>query len=117
TRSVLWLIERSKVAGPGNIAPPGPPPQAGFIGALRDASGAPLGLPPARWMLATRAAFFGAGTGVGLKNPPRVPATRIGAGFSFRFPPWPEAADDLCRGWRQLRRRSLECTRSSLAAP
>ena len=36
-----------------------------------------------------------------------VLGTRTGNGFSFLFPTWPEAANDLCRRWREMHRSAM----------
>lgn len=36
-----------------------------------------------------------------LKSRRVVPGRLLQEGFSFEFPSWPEAARDLCRGWRE----------------
>jgi uncharacterized protein (TIGR01777 family) len=98
TRAVRWLIEHEEIDGIVNVASPNPLPQAEFMRALRDASGVRVGLPAARWMLEVGAVFMRTETELILKSRRVVPARLADAGFTFRFPDWPLAARDLCRG-------------------
>ena len=96
-RAVSWLIAHDSVAGPVNLAAPGPLPNAEFMRALRAAWGTRIGLPAARWMLEVGAFFLRTETELILKSRRVVPGRLLDAGFTFDFPSWPEAARDLCR--------------------
>lgn len=100
-RVVRWLIEHDDVSGPVNIAAPHPLPNAAFMRALRAAWGVPVGLPAARWMLEIGARFMNTETELVLKSRRVVPGLLASRGFAFRFPTWPEAAEDLCRRRRR----------------
>ncbi|HEV3261170.1 MAG TPA: DUF1731 domain-containing protein [Gemmataceae bacterium] len=39
-----------------------------------------------------------------LKSRRVIPGRLLQAGFTFQFPNWPDAARDLCRRWREIRR-------------
>ncbi len=39
-----------------------------------------------------------------LKSRRVVPGQLLASGFTFQFPTWKEAADDLCRRWREHHR-------------
>jgi hypothetical protein len=67
---------------------------------LRDAWGASIGLPAAKWMLSLAAVFMGTETELILKSRRVVPTRLLDSGFSFSFPLWEQAAHDLCRRWR-----------------
>jgi NAD dependent epimerase/dehydratase family enzyme len=99
-RAVNWLIQHEQLAGAVNVAAPNPLPNAAFMRALREAWGAPVGLPAAPWMLELGAFFLRTETELILKSR-RVISGRLAAdGFTFDFPDWP-AARDLCRRWRE----------------
>jgi uncharacterized protein (TIGR01777 family) len=100
-RAVEWLIARDGFAGAVNLAAPGPLPNADFMRALREAWGAPVGLPATRWMLEVGAVFLRTETELVLKSRRVVPGRLLDAGFEFRFPSWPEAARELCAEWKR----------------
>jgi uncharacterized protein len=58
-RAVEYLIAHDEIDGPVNLAAPGPIPNREFMHVLRDAWGAPIGLPAKNWMLAVGAVFYG----------------------------------------------------------
>lgn len=71
------------------------------MAALRAAWGAHVGLPASRWMVELGAFFLRTETELVLKSRRVVPARLVSAGFSFDFPRWPSAADDLVARWRR----------------
>jgi uncharacterized protein (TIGR01777 family) len=103
-RAVSWLIEQEEMAGPVNLAAPGPLPYADFMRALRQAWGMPIGLPATRWMIHLGTRVMGTESELVLKSRRVVPGRLLRAGFRFEFPGWPEAARDLCRRRRSGRR-------------
>ena len=96
--AVQWLIDNENIAGFVNVASPNPVPNAEFMEVLRTACGVPFGLPTAEWMLEIGAVFMRTETELILKSRRVVPARLLESGFTFRFPRWPDAAVDLCRG-------------------
>ena len=102
-RSIRWLIEHDTVSGPVNLAAPNPLPNADFMRALREAWGIRIGLPATKWMLEIGALFLRTETELILKSRRVVPGLLAQNGFTFQFPTWPEAANELCRQWRELR--------------
>jgi len=96
TRAVRWLIEHDEIAGPVNLAAPVPLPQAEFMRVLREAAGAPVGLPATSWMLELGATVLRTETELILKSRRVVPARLLQGGFTFRYASWPEAARNLC---------------------
>jgi uncharacterized protein (TIGR01777 family) len=104
-RAVRWLIEHGQLDGPVNLAAPNPLPNAEFMRSLRSAWGAPLGLPASRWMLEVGAVFLRTETELVLKSRRVIPARLMNSGFTFEFPDWPLAAQDLCDRWRGDRGR------------
>jgi uncharacterized protein (TIGR01777 family) len=103
-RAIYWLIEHDSVAGPVNLSAPHPLPNAEFMRAIRQAWGIPFGLPTPKWMLEIGAVFLKTETELILKSRRVVPKRLLEAGFPFQFPTWPEAAQDLCRQWREQNR-------------
>ena len=99
-RAVTWLIEHDEVSGPVNVASPTPLPNAEFMRALRRALGVPVGLPATAWMLEIGAFVMRSETELLLKSRRVIPGRLLESGFSFRFPAWPGAVDDLCARWR-----------------
>jgi uncharacterized protein (TIGR01777 family) len=102
-RAVRLIAEHDALAGPVNIASPNPLPNADFMRALREACGAPIGLPAARWMLELGAFLLRSETELILKSRRVVPTRLLAHGFHFDHPTWPEAARDLCDRWRARR--------------
>lgn len=100
-RAVEFLLARDDVAGPVNVAAPGPLPQREFMAALRAAAGVPVGLPATRWMAEVGAFFLHTETELVLKSRRVVPARLLAAGFRFEFPHWAAAAHDLVARWRR----------------
>jgi len=98
--AVRWLIDRSDIHGIVNVAAPNPLPNAAFMRTLREAWGASFGLPASRWMLEIGAVFMRTETELILKSRRVVPARLLDQGFTFAYPHWRDAADDLCRRWR-----------------
>jgi len=100
-RAVYWLIEHEDMDGPVNLSAPEPLPNADFMRELRQAWGTRLGLPAAAWMLEVGALVLRTETELVLKSRRVVPGRLLQNGFSFRFPRWREAAQDLCDRWRR----------------
>ena len=105
-RAIYWLIDHDEVDGPVNIAAPEPLPNAEFMRELRAAWGITVGLPAATWMLHLGAVFMRTETELILKSRRVVPGILTEHGFSFQFPQWRAAAEDLCRRWREQNRRA-----------
>ena len=84
-----------ETAGIVNMTAPGPLPNRELMHELRRAWRVPIGLPTTSWMLEIGAVFLRTETELILKSRRVVPAVLLKHGFQFRFPSWPEAADDL----------------------
>ena len=95
--AIRWLIDRQDIEGIVNVASPHPVPNAEFMRTLREACGAPFGLPASKWMLEIGAIFMRTETELILKSRKVVPARLLESGFVFHFPAWPDAALDLVR--------------------
>ena len=102
-RAVVWLIQHQELAGPLNLAAPNPLPNAEFMQTLRQAWGMPVGLPATEWMLELGAWLMRSETELILKSRRVIPSRLVESGFTFQFPTWAEAAQDLCDRWRKLR--------------
>jgi len=99
-RAIDWIVEKEHLAGAVNLSSPNPLPNAEFMRALRNAWGAPVGLPATKWMLEIGAVFLKTETELILKSRRVVPGTLLQDGFEFEFPMWADAARDLCDRWR-----------------
>jgi len=97
--SVEYLIAHEEFAGAVNIASPNPLPNREFMRGLRQAWGAPMGLPASAWMLEIGSVFLRTETELMLKSRRVVPKRLLDAGFHFRFPDWSAAAKDLVQRW------------------
>ncbi|HBI45678.1 MAG TPA: TIGR01777 family protein [Planctomycetales bacterium] len=106
-RAVYWLIEHPELAGPVNLTSPNPMLNAEFMHTLRAAWGIGFGLPAAKWMLEIGTLFLRTETELILKSRRVVPGRLLQSGFVFQFPAWAEAAADLCRRWRELRKSTI----------
>ncbi len=105
-RAIYWLIGHDEIDGVVNIASPNPLPNADFMRAIRDAWGMRIGLPATKWMLELGAMFLRTETELMLKSRRVVPGVLLQNGFVFRYPTWPEAAQLLCREWRDCRKQA-----------
>ena len=101
-KSVMWLIDHDEFEGPVNLAAPNPVPNEAFMKALRDAWGIGFGLPATEWMLEIGAFFLQTETELILKSRRAVPGRLLESGFTFQFPAWLDAANDLCTRWREI---------------
>jgi uncharacterized protein (TIGR01777 family) len=94
---LIFLLSRDDLAGPVNVAAPGPLPQRDFMRTLRAAARAPFGLPATRAMAELGAWVIRSDTELLFKSRRVVPTRLLNAGFTFEHPHWPEAANDLVR--------------------
>ncbi|HEY1133896.1 MAG TPA: DUF1731 domain-containing protein [Nocardioides sp.] len=126
-RAVVLLLERDDLAGPVNLAAPGPVPQRELMRGLRHAWGGRPGLPATRWMAGLGAFVLRSDPELLLKSRRVVPGRLLDAGFTFEHPAWDAAAADLVHRARQARRarssaqalrsRTATLTRSSASSP
>ncbi|GAA3233708.1 TIGR01777 family oxidoreductase [Dactylosporangium siamense] len=103
--AIQFLIERDDLAGPVNVAAPGPLPHRDFMRALRSAARMPVGLPATKWMAELGAFAIRSDTELLLKSRRVVPARLTDAGFTFDHPRWQGAADDLASRQRSTHPR------------
>jgi uncharacterized protein (TIGR01777 family) len=99
-RAVEWLIEHEEVEGVVNIASPNPLPNREFMRALRRAWHQPIGIPASAWMIEIGSFLMRTESELVLKSRRVIPGRLLDAGFTFKFPDWPEAADNLVRRFR-----------------
>jgi hypothetical protein len=100
-RSIEFLIERQDLAGAMNLASPHPLPNREFLGILRRAWGARIGLPIAGWMLELGTFLLRTESELVLKSRRVVPGRLLDAGFQFTYPTWPQAAQELVARWKR----------------
>ncbi|WP_410638761.1 TIGR01777 family oxidoreductase [Amycolatopsis sp. lyj-346] len=96
-RALGFLIEHDGLSGPVNLAAPEPLPYRDFLRTLRTAAGVPWGLPATKWMAEIGAFVLRSDTELLLKSRRVVPGKLKEAGFEFRYPEWPPAAENLVR--------------------
>ncbi len=94
-RAVEWLLAQENFSGPVNLAAPNPLPNAEMMRLMREAVGAPLGLPATEWMLEVGAVFLRTETELILKSRRVVPGRLLAAGFQFQFADMRVALRDL----------------------
>jgi uncharacterized protein len=99
-RAVGWLIDHDDIEGAINIASPEPLPNADFMRVLREAWGAPVGVPVRGWMLDLGAALMRTETELVLKSRRVVPTRLLDAGFDFQYTHWADAARNLIESRR-----------------
>lgn len=100
-RAVEFLVARDDIAGPVNLAAPGPLPHRAFMRDLRAAAGVRVGLPATKWMAEIGAFVLRTDTELLLKSRRVVPGRLLDEGFVFEQAAWPDAAADLVRRARQ----------------
>ena len=83
-------------------AAPHPLPQREFMAALRTAHGTSVGLPAFKWMTSIGAFFLRTETELTFKSRRVLPRRLLDAGFTFAYPEWPRAAEELVGRYRQL---------------
>lgn len=103
SRAIEFLIQREDMDGCINITGPKPTRNADFMRELRRAAHAPVGLPAAEWMIEIGTFFLRTESELILKSRRVIPQRLIDAGFTFGFPDWAAAVDDLVGGWKQNR--------------
>ena len=96
-RAVEWLIARDELSGLVNLAAPNPLPNRDMMRLVREACGAPFGLPATEWMLEVGAFFIRTETELIIKSRRVVPGRLLASGFKFQFPELRGALDDICR--------------------
>jgi uncharacterized protein (TIGR01777 family) len=99
-RAVEFVIGRTDLTGPVNLASPNPLPNRDFLRILRDTWGTRVGIPTAPWMLEIGTFLLRTESELVLKSRQVIPTRLLDAGFTFTHPTWPEAAQDLVARWK-----------------
>ena len=94
-RALEFLISHREFEGIVNVSSPNPLPQREFMQKLRQAAGVRIALPATNWMLEIGAFLLRTETELILKSRRVIPGRLLQAGFTFRFPDWASAAQDL----------------------
>lgn len=97
TRALDFIEQDPNLDGPVNLCSPNPLPQSEFMKVIRQASGVRIGLPATAWMAKLGAVFMRTDAELVLKSRRVIPKRLIDAGFSFNFPEWPTACQELLR--------------------
>jgi uncharacterized protein (TIGR01777 family) len=96
-RAVEWIVANENLSGPVNLAAPNPLPNRDMMKQLREACGAPFGLPATEWMLEVGAFFLRTETELLIKSRYVVPGKLLASGFQFQFPEMRGALADICK--------------------
>jgi uncharacterized protein (TIGR01777 family) len=99
-RALSFILERSELEGPVNIAAPAPARQSDFMLALRESWGCRVGIPTTHWMLQLGAFILRTDPELVLKSRRVTPGRLQSTGFTFLFSDWNAAARDLVERWR-----------------
>lgn len=99
-RALEFLIGNEQIEGAVNMTAPHPLPNREFLAELREVWNMPNGLPAPAPLLKLGMFFLRTEPELVLKSRRVIPKKLLDAGFEFRFPTWPEAAEDLVRQWR-----------------
>jgi hypothetical protein len=95
--AVGWIIANENLSGAINLATPDPLPNGETMRLIREACGAPFGLPATEWMLEIGAFFLRTETELILKSRRVVPGKLLASGFHFQFPDLRGALKNLCK--------------------
>jgi uncharacterized protein (TIGR01777 family) len=101
-RAIEFLIADDELRGPVNICSPNPVTNREFLRALRAAWGQPISFPIPAWMIEIGTFLLRSESELVLKSRWVIPTKLVDAGFTFSFPDWPAAAQELVT--RQRRR-------------
>jgi uncharacterized protein (TIGR01777 family) len=94
-RAVEWAIGHEALSGPVNLAAPQPLPQAEMMRLFREACGIPFGLPAMAWMLEIGTFLLRKEAVLILKSHRVIPGKLLASNFTFRFPSFREALENL----------------------
>lgn len=99
-RAVDFLIADETMTGPVNICSPNPMVNREFMRALRASWRQPVGLPAPAWMIEIGSFLLRTESELVLKSRRVIPGRLMNAGFSFTYPEWPAAAQELVSRYR-----------------
>ena len=96
-RAVDWIMTRTTLDGPVNLAAPNPVRNSEQMRALRAACSMPIGLPATDWMIRVGAFLLRTEPGLLLESSRVLPGRLLASGFEFQYPELSEALSDLLR--------------------
>ena len=96
--AIRFIREHSEIRGPVNLAAPGPVGNRELMRELRDAVGAPFGIPAPRAVLEPAMALLRTEPELVLKSRWVLPGVLSDAGYEFRYPTLREAVRSMVRG-------------------
>ena len=99
-RIIEFLTDKQDQRGIFNVASPHPLPQRNYMAAIRRAWGIGIGLPATKFMIEFGAFFMRTDSELILKSRRVVPGRLADLGFTFEYPSWPDAAQELVARWR-----------------
>jgi uncharacterized protein (TIGR01777 family) len=102
-RAIDFLIANEALTGPVNIGAPNPLMNREFLRALRASWRQPLGFPPPAWMIEIGTFLLRTESELVLKSRWVIPGRLMNAGFTFTYPEWPAAAQELVTRYRSER--------------
>jgi len=99
-RAIEFMIAHQTMSGPVNICSPNPVPNREFLRALRAAWRQPIGVSAPAWMIEIGSFLLRTESELVLKSRRVIPGKLANAGFTFVFPDWPAAAQELVMRYR-----------------
>jgi uncharacterized protein len=99
-RAVDFLIASETLTGAVNIGSPNPLRNREFMRALRACWRQPVGLAAPSWMIEIGSFLLRTESELVLKSRWVIPGRLLNAGFSFTYPEWPAAAQELVNRYR-----------------
>src|SRR6267154_830726 len=99
-RAIDFLIANETLNGPVNICSPNPLRNREFMRALRASWRQPVGVAAPSWMIEIGSFLLRTESELVLKSRRVIPGRLLNAGFSFSYPEWPAAAQELVTRYR-----------------
>ena len=99
-RAIEFMIAHQAISGPVNICSPNPVTNREFLRALRVAWRQPIGVSAPAWMIEIGTFLLRTESELVLKSRRVIPSKLANAGFTFVFPDWPAAAQELVMRYR-----------------
>ena len=99
-RAIEFMIAHQAISGPVNICSPNPVTNREFLRALRAAWRQPIGVSAPAWMIEIGSFLLRTESELVLKSRRVIPSKLANAGFTFVFPDWPAAAQELVMRYR-----------------
>jgi uncharacterized protein len=102
-RAIDFLIVNETLTGPVNIGAPNPLMNREFMRVLRSSWRQPVGFPAPAWMIEIGTFPLRTESELVLKSRWVIPGRLMNAGFTFTYPEWPAAAQELVTRYRSER--------------